>query len=293
MMKKIIYRKPLGNQDRFMISTTHRHTKNVRRSLELLKEMYVSMVNFHRVNEKDAYTYAIACEEVALLGAFKDKELIEKLDFAVDKKSVVKQSRWQTIPVLDDNFSPEKLRMKVYAALVQGAVGIEYNTIYDGGITRESKQGPLYRYIQEMNYRITQIGRTLIALKNVGVYCSDDVIANHPSFAKVARPISESKILAEQELPAGTAIGEFEDKEGNRYLLYQNVDYSDKKTKAFSFELKKNFRVYRVNPHDGKQMVSKESIDTQKILIMPGDADLLRYQDTEEEAYLIEYALKK
>lgn len=293
MMKKIIYRKPLGNQDRFMISTIHTRTKNVRRGLELCKELYINMVNFDGVKPKDAYSRAIACEEVGLDGAFKDTEFVQKFDFAVDKNSVAEVSRWQNVSVWDGNFSPEKLRMKVFRALVQGAVGIEYDSVYDGGITMDSKKGPLFRYIQDMNYRLTQIGRTLIALQCVGVYCSQDVIERDASFAAVARPISESKILAEQELPAGTAIGEFEDKEGNRYLLYQNVDYEDKSTKAFSFQLKKKFRVYRVNPHDGKQMISKESIDTQKILIMPGDADLLRYQDTEEEACLLEYALKK
>lgn len=292
-MKKIIYRKPLGNQDRFMISTTHRRTKNVRRSLELLKEMHFNFVNFHKVNTKDAYTHAIACEEVALLGAFKEVELTEKLDFAVEKKSIAKISKWKTISVLDDHFSPEKLRMKVFSAILQGSIGIEYNSIYDGGITRESGRGPLFRYIEDMNYRIERYGTTFMALKNVGVYCAPDVIKNNPALEKVAKAISESAILAEQELPAGLAIGEFADSEGNRYLFIQNVDYEDKKTRSFSIALKKNFRVYRVNPHNGKQMISKESINTQKILIMPGDADLLRYQNTEEEACLIEYALKK
>jgi hypothetical protein len=51
--------------------------------------------------------------------------------------------------------------------------------------------------------------------------------------------------------------------------------------------------IYRVNPHDGKQMLSKDAENVQKIMIMPGDADLLRYQDTEDDAYLIEYVLKK
>ena len=107
------------------------------------------------------------------------------------------------------------------------------------------------------------------------------------------KPISESAVLEEQEMPAGLVVGEFVDSEGNLYLMYQNADYEDKKTRTFMLKLKKNFRIYRVNPHDGKQVVSKERVDIQKILIMPGDADLLRYQDAEDEACLIEYALKK
>ena len=284
MKTKIIYRKPLGNQDRFIISTTYKRKKNVRRSLEILKDMYVNLVNFNRVSEQEATSYATACDEVAIHGAFKAEQLIQKLDFAVDKKSVVATSKCKTIIVADNKFSPEHLRMNVYAAILQGAKGIEYQSICDGTMNR---------YIQELNYRLTQYGRTLMALQNVGVFCAKDVVEKYPFFAKVAKPLSESKVLANQELPAGLAIGEFVDSEGNRYLLIQNTDREDKSTKAFSFALKKDFRVYRVNPHDGKQMVSKESINQQKILIMPGDADLMRYQDTEEEAHFIEYALKK
>jgi len=284
MKTKIIYRKPLGNQDRFIISTTYKRTKDVRRSLEILKDMYVNLVNFNRANEKEATSYATACDEVAIHGAFKAEQLIQKLDFAVDKKSVVATSKCKTIIVADNKFSPEHLRMNVYANVMQGAKGIEYQSICDGTMNR---------YIQELNYRLTQYGRTLMALKNVGVFCAKDVVEKYLFFAKVAKPLSESKVLADQELPAGLAIGEFVDSEGNLYLLIQNTDHEDKSTKAFSFALKKNFRVYRVNPHDGKQMISKDSINMQKILIMPGDADMLRYQDIDEEACFIEYALRK
>lgn len=284
MKTKIIYRKPLGNQDRFIISTTYKRTKNVRRSLEILKDMYVNLVNFNRVSEREATSYATACDEVAIHGAFKAEQLIQKLDFAVDKKSVVATSKCKTIIVADNKFSPEHLRMNVYATIMQGAKGIEYQSICDGTMNR---------YIQELNYRLTQYGRTLMALKNIGVYCAKDVLEKYQVFAKVAKPLSESKVLAEQALPAGLAIGEFVDSEGNLYLMIQNTDHEDKSTKAFSFALKKNFRIYRVNPHNGKQMISKDCINKQKILIMSGDADLLRYQNTDEEACFIEYALKK
>ena len=282
MKTKLIYRKPLGNQDRFIISTTYKRTKDARRSLEILKEMYVNLVNFNRINSKDAYASAIACEEVAIQGAFRDEELQQQFDFAVVKKSVVSNSKCKTIAVSDK--SPEELRMNVYASILEGAKGIEYQSICDGKMNR---------YIQELNYRLIQYGRTLMALRNTGVYCANDVLEKYPFLTKVAKPLSESKVLAEQELPEDLAIGEFEDKEGNLYLLILNTDHENKSTKSFSFALKKDFRVYRVNPHNGKQIISKNSINVQKILIMPGDADLMRYQDTDEEACLIEYALKK
>ncbi|MBP3663925.1 MAG: hypothetical protein J6J03_02065, partial [Tyzzerella sp.] len=107
MKTKIIYRKPLGNQDKFIISTTYKRTNNVRRSLEILKDMYVNLVNFNRINEKDVASCATACDEVAIYGAFKDEELIQKMDFAVNKKAVVAKSKCKSIVVADNKFSPE------------------------------------------------------------------------------------------------------------------------------------------------------------------------------------------
>jgi hypothetical protein len=34
-------------------------------------------------------------------------------------------------------------------------------------------------------------------------------------------------------------------------------------------------------------------VDTFNLLVMPGDADLLRFQDVNEEPYLIEYIFRK
>ena len=287
MKTKITYRKPIGKQVHFIISTTYKRTKNARRSLELLKSMYVNLVNFNRASEKETYELATACEEFAIEGAFKNQSLIEQMRFAVDRKDVVSTAKCKAITVSDAVLSPEELRMKVYAAILQGAKGIEYQSLLD------DKEWILYHYIKELNYRITQYGRTLMALKPMGIFCAKDVLACYPELENVARPISESEVLAEQELPDGLMIGEFKDAKGERYLMIQNMDIEDKSTKAYAFQLKKNFRVYRVSPHDGKQMLSKENINQQKILIMPGDADFLRYQNVEEEACFIEYALKK
>ena len=166
----------------------------------------------------------------------------------------------------------------VLDTILHGAVGVEYDEMCDRVIRKDCKKGLWYDYLKELNYRITQCGRTLMALTCIAVY--EGVVEG-------------SRVLADQKLPEDCVVGEFEDQKGNQYLMYQNVNVTEKKAKSFSLELKKSFRIYRVNPHDGKQMISKECENVQKIMIMPGDADLLRYQDTKEEAYLIEYALKK
>ena len=221
----------------------------------------------------------------------RSKELCEEL--YINRVSSCDEATLATIAVEDEALFPEKLRRKVYAALIQGAKGIEYNSVFDNGITKDSQRGSLFRYLEELNYRITQYGRTLMALQPMGIYCAADVVNVYPELANKTKQIGKSKVLARQELPTGLVIGEFSDEEGNCYLMYQNMDCATKTAKAFQVGLKKAFRAYRVNPHTGQQMLVKDSIDVQKILIMPGDADILRYQDVKEEACLIEYALRK
>lgn len=241
MEKRIIYRSPRGKQDRFVIATTQVGTKHVQRGLELCEDLYLNQVGEAEHREEE-------------------------------------RSRWAKISLKSKEFSPEKMRVQVYGSILRGAVGVEYDAMCDRVIRKDCIKGPWYDYLKELNYRITQCGRTWMALRNIAVY--ENVVEG-------------STILADQKLPEDCVVGEFEDQEGNRYLMYQNVNVTEKKAKSFSLELKNSFRIYRVNPHDGKQMISKESENVQKIMIMPGDADLLRYQDTKEEAYLIEYALKK
>ena len=240
MKKRIIYRSPRGKQDSFVIATAQVGTKNVQRRLELCEDLYLNQVG--------------------------ESGLLEE------------RTSWGKVALQGKNFSPEQMRAEVYGAILHGAVGVEYDEMCDRVIRKDCKKGPWYEYLKELNYRITQCGRTLMALTCIAVY--EDVVEG-------------SRVLADQKLPEDCVVGEFEDQKGNQYLMYQNVNVTEKKAKSFSLELKKSFRIYRVNPHDGKQMISKECENVQKIMIMPGDADLLRYQDTKEEAYLIEYALKK
>ena len=241
MEKRIIYRSTRGKQDRFVIATAQVGTKNVQRGLELCEDLYLNQVGEAEHREEE-------------------------------------RSRWAEISLKSKEISPEKLRAQVYGSILRGAVGVSYDAMCDKVIKKDCAKGPWYDYLKELNYRITQCGRTLMALTSIAFY--EDIVEG-------------SVILADQKLPEDCVVGEFEDQEGNRYLMYQNVNVTEKKAKSFSLELKKSFRIYRVNPHDGKQMISKECENVQKIMIMPGDADLLRYQDTKEEAYLIEYALKK
>ena len=74
MDTKIIYRKPLGNpkrkyrQDRFIISTFRGLTNDLRKGLELCKELGLDMVEFGWVSPEDSYLCVTACEEVGIDG---------------------------------------------------------------------------------------------------------------------------------------------------------------------------------------------------------------------------------
>lgn len=277
MKTKIIYREPVNGRDRFLISTAYQKTKHLRRSLENCGDMYVDRLYAGCVENGEAGEIASACRETGL-------EYIFALKAPGADVSVI------SVPKA---CAPEKLRRDVFSAVLCGAREVEYDSLLDELVVWNTEPEPLFHYIQDMNYRLVQYGRTLMALQCTGIYCAADTAKRYPAFAERRCEIGRSGILADQDLPEGLVIGEFADKENNRYLLYQNVNCEDKRAKSFKIKLARAFRAYRVNPHNGKQVLVKNKMSEQGILIMPGDGDLLRYQPAEEEPFLIEYALKK
>lgn len=277
MKKKTISRMPLQGQDHFIIATSYVITKDLRRSLENCREMYVNLLRAGRIDAQEESAVASVCRECDVDAVFGGEC----------------GARVAVIEVSDRNFRAEDLRREVFSAVLCGATGIEYDSVLDGDLVWKSSPEPVFYYIQDMNYRLAQYGRTLMALRPVGVYCSDATARKYPELAERRAALSDSAVVAEQELPDGLALGEFADGEDNRYLMYQNVDCEDSKVRSFQIKLARELRAYRVNPHSGKQVVVKDKLCEQCILIMPGDGDLLRYQPAEDKPFLIEYALKK
>lgn len=277
MRKKTICRRPLQGQDHFIIETAYVKTKDLRLSLENCKKMYVDRLHAGDVGAQEARMVEAACRETAVESAFGSE----------------RGQRVAVIPVPKGGFCAEDLRREVFSAVLCGAAGIEYDSILDERSVWKNDPEPVFYYIQDMNYRLTQYGRTLMALKAAGVYCSEATARKYPELAARRVPLSESAVLAEQKLPDGLAIGEFADCDDNRYLMYQNVDVENRKVRSFQIKLSRELRAYRVNPHSGKQVPVKDKLTEQCILIMPGDGDLIRYQPAEDKPFLIEYALKK
>lgn len=255
METKRIYRGPKNGMNRLLISAKGNFKCNTRRGLELCKEMGIDCVEFTEEQ------YMTTCIEASIEGVVTEGK---SLGTAVTVPNDVKDGYYE-------GNSPEKFRMQVYAALMQGKTAITYNRLCPGTIAKDGTPGPLFHLTKEINHRISQLGRTLMALTKVTP--------------------SKWKVLAEQELPEGCAVTEFKDSEGNRYLFVQNTAYEEKR-KVFTLKLQKRYRVYRVSPHTGKQLLSKET-DVYKVIMEPGDADLLRFQNIEEEACFIEYVLEK
>ncbi len=277
MNTKIAYRKPADGQDRFLISTVYRKARHLRRSLENCGDMYVDRLYADGVERLEAGKIAGACLETGIECVFTDN--------APDPRvPVVSLSKART---------PEQLRRDVFFAVLSGAREVKYDSLLSERAIFGARPEPLVHYIKDVNYRLKQYGRTLMALKNTGIYCAADTEKRYPQIAGRRREIGRGGILAGQELPEGLVIGEFADEENNRYLLYQNANCDDTKASSFQIKLAREFRAYRVNPHNGKQVLVRNRTGEQSILIMPGDGDLLRYQPSEDEPFLIEYALKK
>lgn len=188
-------------------------------------------------------------------------------------------------------FTPARMTMQAYSALLHGAKGIQYYCTVDGPIYRDGRKGPLFFQMQEMNHRMAQWGKTLMALTSEHVFHSPELLAGNENYDQFRDLLINSKILADDELPFRCSVGEFADCEGNQYLMILNRDYMDKRT--FKLNLKKAFRVYEISEEDGLQTVRNRSTKCLNVELAAGDAIFLRLQDAKEEPYLIDYVLKK
>lgn len=203
------------------------------------------------------------------------------------------------------NFTPAQMRSQQYISLLYGAKGLQNYNIFCGALNWDGTPGPLYWETMSLNRTCNNWGRTLMALESEYVFHSPEVLAGNETFKEMHNTTAESQILAEQDLPFRCSIGELADEEGNRYLIIQNRDYRE--TRTFQLELKKKFRIYEVSKMTGEQKLLKKKVatldgdftqaddlkNTISVNLGAGDAIFMRFQDAEEEAFLIDYVLEK
>ena len=186
-------------------------------------------------------------------------------------------------------FAPEKLTMQAFNVLLHGGKAVQYYCTVESASYWDGRPGPLFFQMKELNRRIRQWGKTLMALTSEGVYHSGEVLADCPAFEAYREPVSQSKVLADQTLPFRCSVGELSDSEGNRYLFVLNRDYRN--ARDFTLRFKKPSRVYKVSDQTGEQSVLRNRSEAVRLSLSPGDAVLLRVQDAAEEAFFIDYAL--
>lgn len=256
---------------------------------------YATRVN-PAVMSLDYYPFSAARPEP--INQLDDKELY--LDLALTRKMGLEigAPMWFYIQALDSpmgevyyRFTPERMTMQAYLALLHGAKAVQYYSPVDGAIYRDGRKGPLFYQTKELNHRLKQWGKTLMALTSEHVFHSPEVLKGNRSFEKYRDSLSESTILADKELPFRCSVGELTDCDGNRYLIVLNRDYLNKRT--FKLNFQKAFRVYEVSGENGMQSVKNRSTKSLRLELAAGNAIFLRVQDIEDEAYLIEYVQKK
>lgn len=222
------------------------------------------------------------------------------LDLAVLRRIALerKSPMWYYFQSQDDpwtgsyaKITPEQVRMQQYMALLHGAVGLQNYNVRPGALNMDGTKGPLYYTTKELNHNTHMLGKTFMALTSVAVFHSPEVLKDSEHFARYRRPLSESQILADDALPFRCSAGEFEDSQGNRYLFIQNRDYRE--ARKFPLKLKAPFRVYEVSRDDGLQRIKFPCRDALELSLTPGDAVLLRFQNPDEEPFLIDYVLDK
>lgn len=187
------------------------------------------------------------------------------------------------------HFSFPMIRFSAYSGVLYGAKGLSSYRESTAVIAEDGGKGMYFDEQKKLLSELANLGSTLMAL-NFKRVIHDSAVLSIPYIKGLACSIEESEHLT-GAMPNRICASEFEDGYGNKYLFVLNRNYTwDQK---FSLQFKKNYRVYEVSKQDGFQKLFKDSADTLELTLEAGDAMLFRLQDSSEEAYLIDYVLKK
>ena len=187
-------------------------------------------------------------------------------------------------------FTFPMVRMNMYAAALYGAKALQQFTCVGSTVTTEGEKDIFFEEQKSIHREFRMLGNTLMALENVTVIHSEDLLPGCPHMEGLADSMEDS-LLLQGSLPARTSVGEFTDAYKNTYLMVLNRDYETEADVTLS--LKNASRVYEVSRKTGKQQVMLENTDTIRMHLDKGDAAFFRIQPAEEEAFTLEYRLEK
>ena len=190
-----------------------------------------------------------------------------------------------------DKFIFPMVRVCMYAGALYGAKGLQHYQACDRDdisvVNPKGERGRFFEDQKAIHKEFAALGNTLMALDSKLVYHSSDLLPGDKLMAEWCDSIKDSTIFT--DLPKRTSVGEFADAYGNKYIMVLNRDYE--KELDCVLELQRSFRVYEVSRVDGHQDVIHDATTTLPIKLAPGDAVLLRVQNSDDEAFTCEYKL--
>ena len=187
-------------------------------------------------------------------------------------------------------FTFPMVRMNMYAAVLYGAKGLQQFTAVGSTVTTDGQPDIFFEEQKAIHREFRMLGSTLMALENVNVIHSDDLLPGCEHMAGLAETMADSRLLC-GTLPSRVSVGEFADAYGNQYLLVLNRDYET--DAAVTLDLQADSRIYEVSRVTGRQNVIWDGTKQINVTLAKGDAILYRVQPAAEEAFTVEYRLEK
>ena len=189
-----------------------------------------------------------------------------------------------------DFFIFPMIRSMMYAGALYGSKALQHFTAVGSIINKAGDKEKFFEDQKVIHEEFKNLGGTLMALTCKRVIHDATVQPKCDTFDEMHQKEKDSAYLA-GDLPARISISEFEDDYGNGYMMVLNRDYMVEK--KVSLPLNGNYRIYSVSKTDGLQYVEADSANTLDLTLAAGDAALIRLQKAEEDAFTIEYRLKK
>ncbi len=185
------------------------------------------------------------------------------------------------------HFEFEMVRCQMYAAALYGAKGLQSYTAVGSVITESGEPDVFFNETKQIHSEFDALGNTLMALDSYAVYHSPELLSGSQYIDGLADDIADSDILT-GPLDFRISVGELRDEYGNRYFMVLNRDFTVEK--STSIKLKRPMRRYDVSRADGSQSHIGE-VDTIDLTLAPGDAALIRLQETNDEPFTCEYRI--
>ena len=182
-------------------------------------------------------------------------------------------------------------RAMAHAGILYGAKMLDCYTEFDGCIDpKTGGRGDYFEDQKRLNEELLALGNTLMALTCQRVIHDGLLLPEHPSMEGLRTSMEESELLTGTLSPR-ISVSEHADAYGNKYLMVLNRDYDV--DAHVQLTMKVPSHVYEVSKTDGEQYLVHEDVASFWTRIAPGDLQMYRIQNADEDPYTVEYYLEK